>query len=73
MISPDIPKVTLYVHACYAKFLQLHPPLNNGRETGCCPLGKVELKFAEELESFRDSLQDKNFNNKICTLGMKTF
>ena len=55
MISPDIPKVTLYVHACYAKFLQLHPPLNNGRETGCCPLGKVELKFAEELESFRDS------------------
>ena len=37
------------------------------------PLGKDEPKFAEELESFRDLQQNKNFNNKICTLEMKTF
>ena len=55
MISPNIRQVKLYVHACYAKFLRLLPRLKNGWESGCCPLGKVELKFAEELESFRDS------------------
>ena len=55
MISSNISQVKLYVHACYAKFLRLLPPLKNEGERVCCPVGKVELKFAEELESFRDS------------------